>query len=351
MAVCTTKLIFVVHGMMEHLSSIAQSAYHDLLRSLKDDQATQIGNAAHKEIRGTRSYWYETVRTGTTVRKRYIGEDSHELAARLATRTLLAETQSARNTHRTRLVRLLRAEGLRSTDIASGSLYAALAKAGVFRLGGTIVGTHAFRHYEGELGIRFGVNQMAQTDDLDIAQFERLSLVIDDVVETPLADTFKDFDFEPQPTLSKSVWRWRQTRSNTLIEFLTPSFRDDEDIRDLPALGVSAQSLHFLNYLIAGPIPAAALYRSGVLVQIPRPERYAIHKLIVADRRRGGPDAIKSLKDRLQATFLIRALAEDRPDDLREAYDEAVSSGPAWRDHIARSLARLPEAANILQSL
>ena len=42
------------------------------------------------------------------------------------------------------------------------------------------------------------------------------------------------------------------------------------------ALGVSAQALHHLNYLIAEPIQAAVLYRSGVLVQIPRPERYAI---------------------------------------------------------------------------
>ena len=238
-----------------------------------------------------------------------------------------------------------------TTDAASGSLYAAMAKIGVFRYGGTIVGTHAFRLYEGELGLRYSFDEMAQTDDLDIAQFEHLSLAIDDVVETPLADTFKDFDFAPLPSLGKSVWRWRQTKSNTLIEFLTPSFGDDEDIRDLPALGVSAQSLHFLNYLIASPIPAAALYRSGVLIQIPRPERYAIHKLIVADRRRGGPDAIKSRKDRLQATFLIRALAEDRPDDLREAYVDAMAGGPSWRDHIARSLARLPEMAQILKTL
>jgi hypothetical protein len=42
-----------------------------------------------------------------------------------------------------------------------------------------------------------------------------------------------------------------------------------EQIRDLPALGVSAQSRHFLNYLIADPIKAAVLDRSGVLVQIP----------------------------------------------------------------------------------
>jgi len=44
--------------------------------------------------------------------------------------------------------------------------------------------------------------------------------------------------------------------------------------RPLIALGVSAQALHHLNYLIAEPIHAAVLYRSGVLVQIPRPERY-----------------------------------------------------------------------------
>jgi hypothetical protein len=42
-----------------------------------------------------------------------------------------------------------------------------------------------------------------------------------------------------------------------------------EQIRDLPALGVSAQSWHFLNHLIAYPIKAAVLDRSGVLVQIP----------------------------------------------------------------------------------
>ena len=91
--------------------------------------------------------------------------------------------------------------------------------------------------------------------------------------------------------------------------------------------GVLAQSLHFLNYLIANPIKTVALYCSGVLIPIPRPERFVIHKLIVADRRRGGPDALKSVKDRAQSTFLIRALAKDRPDELRDAYGEALTNG------------------------
>ncbi|WP_430450532.1 GSU2403 family nucleotidyltransferase fold protein [Rhodophyticola sp.] len=62
---------------------------------------------------------------------------------------------------------------------------------------------------------------------------------------------------------------------------MTPAF-GDETVRDLPALGVGAQALNYLNFLIAEPIPAAALYRSGVLVQVPRPERFAV---LQADHR------------------------------------------------------------------
>ncbi len=90
---------------------------------------------------------------------------------------------------------------------------------------------------------------------------------------------------------------------------------------------------------------------SGVLVQIPRPEAYVVHKLIVADRRAGGPDQIKAHKDRLQAAVLIRALAEDRPDELREAYEDALSRGPRWAGHIEASLKRLPDSAALMRAL
>jgi hypothetical protein len=227
-----------------------------------------------------------------------------------------------------------------------------MAQAGVFRLGGTIIGTNAFRLYECELGIRIRQTDIMQTGDLDIAQFERLSLALGDTVDTPLNQGFAALDFAPIPSINhRSIWRWRQTKSTALVEFLTPSFRAEEDIRDLPALGVAAQSLHFLNYLIAQPIKAAALYRSGVLIQIPRPEAYAIHKLIVADRRRAGPDQLKSRKDRAQAALLIAALAEDRPDELREAHEDALARGPQWRAHIAATLKRMPETAARLAAL
>jgi hypothetical protein len=140
------------------------------------------------------------------------------------------------------------------------------------------------------------------------------------------------------------------SHSEAMVEFLTPAF-GDESVKPLPALGVSAQALHYLNFLIADPIYAVALYRSGVLVQIPRPERFAIHKLIVADRRKGGPDQLKARKDRAQAELLIAVLAEDRPDELAEAYETALSQGPRWRERIEASLKRLPDTRELLLNL
>ena len=338
--------------MIRRHSPLAHAAYHDLLRSLGDEQVATLRGSPRLEQRSGRRYWYDTYRVGDQVRKSYIGEDTPELSARIAKHRDIVRRNKDGASHRARLVRLLRAEGLLPTDGGTGSILNAMAKIGVFRLGGTIVGTHAFRLYEGELWLRYSFDQSAQTDDLDIAQFERLSLALDDSVDTPLPETFRDLGFAPVPSLDgAAVWKWKQSRTETLIEFLTPSFRPEEDIRDLPALGVSAQSLHFLNYLIADPIKAAVLYRSGVLVQIPRPERFAIHKLIVADRRRGGPDALKSVKDRAQAAFLISVLAEDRPDDLAEAYEAAIGNGVKWRDRIAASLKRMPQSFAILEAL
>jgi hypothetical protein len=330
----------------------AHAAYLDLLRLLQDDAIGGIIGTPQKVLRNGRAYWYDLHRIGTSVKNRYLGEDSPEMTARIAQHQALSTGAKARAAERSRLVRTLRAEGIPSTDRATGALLAGMERAGVFRLGGTIIGTHAFRLYEAELGVRLGETDLTQTGDIDIAQFERLSLALGDRVEESLADTFTALDFTPIPApLSRSVWRWKQSQSAAMIEFLTPSFRPEEDIRELPALGVAAQSLHFLNFLIAEPIRAAALYRSGVLVQIPRPEAYAVHKLIVADRRKAGPDQLKSRKDRAQARLLIAALAEDRPDELREAYEDALSRGPQWRAHIEASLKRLPETAALLAGL
>lgn len=233
----------------------------------------------------------------------------------------------------------------------TGSLLLAFARAGVYRLGRAPVGTAAYTLYQGELGVRFDFEELAPTGDIDFASFERLSVALGHRVEEEPGDILQSFKFDPVPGVDgRQVRKWRQNKGTAMVEFLTPSF-GDETVKPLPALGVSAQALNYLNFLIAEPIPAAALYRSGVLVQVPRLERFAIHKLIMADRRKAGPDQAKARKDRGQAAFLISVLSEDRPDDLRAAYQDALSRGPRWRERIETSLKRLPETGAILRAL
>ena len=335
--------------MVPRHSPVAHSAYLDLLNSLRDEAVAGIRGTPTRVERKGRVYWYDTYRVGSDVKKAYIGEDSAELRARMRQIEALREDRESRRRNRSRMIRLLRAEGFLGVDAATGGLLNAMASAGVFRLGGTVVGTQAFRLYEGELGVRFAFDQTAQTLDVDIASFERLSIALGDAVSEPLEKVFQDFAFEAAPSLEHSkTWRWKQTRSETYVEFLTPSFSADEDLRPLPALGVHAQSLHYLNYLIAEPIFAAVTYRDGVLVRIPRPERFAIHKLIVADRRLEGSNSLKAVKDRLQAEFIVNVLVADRPDDLRDALDDALSRGRRWRERIVASVGRIPSLRKTL---
>lgn len=337
---------------MANLSSVARSAYGDLLRLLKDDMVANVRGSLVTKERGGKVYWYAAEKIGSDVKFWYVGPDSTDTRNRVARMKELHEQAGERKKERARLARLLRAEGMTPVDRGTGGLLLAMAKVGTFRLGGTLIGTNAFRLMEGDLGATLPLGGVANTGDIDIAQFGRLSVALEDTVEPSLAETFSALKFDPVQGLDRdSVWRWRQAgQTGMTIEFLTPSFEADEGIRDLPALGVKARALHHLNYLISDATSAVALYRDGILVQIPRPEKFAIHKLIVADRRRDGPASFKAEKDRQQAAFIIATMAEDRPSDIWDAYEDAMARGPRWRERMARTLARMPDIRDVLNA-
>jgi len=81
------------------------------------------------------------------------------------------------------------------------------------------------------------------------------------------------------------------------------------------------------------------------LVNVPSPERYAAHKLIVSVlRRAAGPSAIKSDKDIVQASLLMEALImQRREDDLAAALSEAADRGASWRQHLISASANLSD--------
>ena len=218
--------MFVGQAVIRHHSAIGSAAWTDLLRSLKDSAISGLQGSPKLKKVGAKAYWYDHYRLGNQTVDRYIGEDSDELRARLSRQKEIGQAAKALERERARLMRVLRAEGYLMPDGATGQAVSSLARTGVFRLGGTLVGTQAFRCYEGELGVRIGFDQSAMTDDIDIASFERLSLALGDRVDEPLERVFSQLKFDPVPGLDRGkVWKWRQTDGQTLIEFLNSLLR------------------------------------------------------------------------------------------------------------------------------
>ncbi|MEE2690672.1 MAG: GSU2403 family nucleotidyltransferase fold protein [Pseudomonadota bacterium] len=319
-----------------------QTAYQDLLEAHRLRRVADIEGAPVLRELPQGKYWYAKQRVGDRHDYKYLGPDSEALRARIDRARAERETRKDFERRCAVLVAQLRAAGLPALDRATGKILNAMARVGVFRLGGTLVGTHAFRLYGAELGTRLS-GALAATEDVDIAAFENLKLAIDDRVDPSLGDTFRALALEPAPGLDRKnrPTRWRMAGGGAAVDFLAPQMRADRDVVALEPLGVYAQALSFLNFLIAEPIEAVALYRSGVLVQIPKPERYAVHKLIVAQRREA-PAAAKAAKDLAQAEALIGVLAEDRPGELANALEDARARGPKWRTAIDKSLKQRP---------
>jgi hypothetical protein len=133
-----------------------------------------------------------------------------------------------------------------------------------------------------------------------------------------------------------------KARSGVRVDFLTPNVGPDEaKPKAPPALQTDAQPLRFLDYLIAEPEQAAILHGGGILVQVPQPARFAVHKLIVSRRRAEGQ--AKRNKDLQQADELLQQLALKRADELRAAWREASERGKHWRKELLEGLVQISQ--------
>ena len=336
--------------MIERHSTIAHSAYIDLKRLIKDDAVSDLRGAISLMERGDKTYVFDKYRLGDKDVRRYLGPLDDEMQRRIERLAKVKDQRDKHKKERTRLTRILRSENVRGVDASTGKMLRAFERTGAFRLGAVLVGTAAFALYEGELGIRITADY-TRTLDIDLASFRQLAVGIDETVSPPLAEVFEDLDFEPVPGLGRQPWRWKQSKDGALVEFLTPYTTGSAEQENITALGIQARALRFMQFLLRDPIDAVAIYREGILVRIPAPERYAVHKLIVAARRMSDDNGLKAEKDRRQAQMLVNVLAEDRPGELFEAFEEAMNSGDRWRDAIETTLGKMPDVEKKLKEI
>jgi len=183
-----------------------------------------------------------------------------------------------------------------------------------------------------------------QTGDLDLAQSRAVSVAVAADEQTPpMLDILNGIDasFRAIPTLHHpgAAANYINDRAYR-VEILTDNRGPDRDAPIvLPALQTPAQPMRYLDYLLYNAIPAVVLADGGILVNVPQPERYAVHKLIVSQIR--ADTSVKRTKDLHQASALFDAIAEHRASDLAAAWTEAYARGPRWRKPLLDSLAQL----------
>ncbi|CAX23062.1 protein of unknown function [Methylorubrum extorquens DM4] len=121
-----------------------------------------------------------------------------------------------------------------------------------------------------------------------------------------------------------AVRRGSRNANRYEVEFLTPnhgSSDNDGKPAEMPALGgAAAQPLRILDFLIYEPVRSVLLHGAGANVVVPAPEQYAVHKFIVADRRRD--DSLGHLKRDKD----VRQVASD----LTGILDRASCEATAW---------------------
>jgi hypothetical protein len=317
---------------MRQLPLNVQTLYADLSQTLVDED--RPGSVYIQTQRGIK-YLYARRTVGAKRVDKIIGRLDDPEAVAKAQRIKLAMVRAKA---RITTVEMLQRAGLSPLPPSMGRILDALSEAGWFsEERAVLVGTLAYQLSAPLVGALLD-GAYAMTQDIDLAI--RLSLRRESEAPSLLAALERgDPELEPERRLDGGKpARFRSGRSNLMVDLLAPQLREDEGVAEFPTLGVGAQTLPFMDFLVKDPVRAIALYGGGIPVMVPHPARLAVHKLIIAQRR---PDRAKASKDLHQARELITALGQSDPYGYEHALNEAKKRGPKWRSALAASFKQM----------
>ncbi|MBB2970024.1 GSU2403 family nucleotidyltransferase fold protein [Mesorhizobium sp. RMAD-H1] len=319
---------------MKQLSPTIQTLYQELVQQVHN-VTERTGSLYTRSVKNI-DYIYVKRTVGSARRDVFIGRAD---APEAQSRAEQIRQEATRSRERRKIVNTLKTAGVPVPTHALGVVLDALEDAGLLREA-VVVGTAAYQCYSPIVGLPLpSASLMTQDADLATASLALSGEDITETMETILQRA--DSTFKPIPGLNpKALPSSFRAANGFVVDLLTPQLRrDDTNPMPLQNLQAGAVPLQHLRWLIADPIPACALYGSGIALYVPAPARFAIHKLIIAQKRTG--DRSKRTKDLLQAKALIEALQASDPWALADAYEDACAQGSGWQQPISRSLQEL----------
>ena len=314
------------HRLSESVSTLYAELLDQSILAAAEEATRGVpsGTFTSKNIKG-KTYWYLQRSEGENKRQTYIGADSPALNSWMQQVREKRHANKADMSQRRRLCAMLAAGGATTESAAVIKVLQLLSEARVFQLGGVLIGTLAFRTLANVLGVRFDQSAL-RTQEVDIAQDPAIGVALareSSAVDLDKILTEADLGFQSIPTLDrKNPSTSFKIRGRDLrVDLLTPMRgRESSAPIYLPAYNLSAQPLRFLEYLIETPIQATVIATDAVLVNLPDPARFALHKLWTSCKRSPAFQT-KARKNLLQASQLLEVLLEDRPSDVIAAWE------------------------------
>lgn len=304
--------------------------YADLMQTVGHDG--MAGSIATKTV-GNRRYVYVTTKDGSARIERYLGAADDPAVTRqvAAFRDAAGRAKARRNT-----VSLLKRARIPAPTLTQGRILQALSNAGLFSRGMTLVGTVAYQAYACVVGHVLGAAAYATNDiDLSVAEFVARADEEDIIAILKRADP----SFTPYWHADDKLPRVFRSR-DFQVDIVTRYGRGRRSPVLVESLGCAAAALSFQEYPAEETMEVVALYDDGVLIRVPTPARFAIHKLIVA-RQRPATEAPKRQKDLVQAGELLDALMATDEATLLDELESARARGRGWRSAINASLKEL----------
>ncbi|MFV1985615.1 MAG: GSU2403 family nucleotidyltransferase fold protein [Thiohalomonadales bacterium] len=327
---------------MEKLPDNTALLYSELLQQCAASLPVDKGISYITKTVGGKVYWYLELVVGKQKRQVSLGRDSEDLRTQIEAQKTLVKQSEENTENRQRLVAMLTKGGVANPSSTEARVLEVLERAGVFLAGGVLIGSHAFSLYGNLLGMQWSGATM-RTQDMDVA-CSHIPVGISRQ-DTPLIEVLKNagMGFFEVPALDRKApsTMYKIYGQEFHVDMLTPLHgAPNKHPVYLSHIKAYADPLRFLDYLLEDTLPAVVVAKAGIIVNVPDPSRFALHKLVVSVRR-SAREHNKAIKDIKQAQQLLTVLINERPGEVMLAIDAAKKMPKKFIEQLCEGLTQL----------